>query len=279
MTFELLMPEWHNKTMKTLAERIRTLRESNRKKSNEMCRDLDLASGTVSRWESGSREPDIDMLKKIAKYLNTSIAYLTGETNDVKPYSEINIPVTVTPQSTAEAGLTVTVKASDKPLESNVHLETEDPEDVDAIKIPVLSPEQTACCGKGIPVTDATYQAEEYISVNKQEVGRLCNSKMPFAVKADGDSMTGWGILNGSRVIINPVEDIHDFDIVLVCYRDNLVLKKIQRMQDGSVRLYAADSTCITVPAEDASVDTLFTIWGKAMSYDYHKSGRIVHGL
>lgn len=259
-------------------DRQKNLRDQLKMTQYELAQKIGRSRSVVIKWESGS-QPNSASVSLLADALHTSVDFLMGKTNDPKPYSEISIPVTITPQSTTEAGLTVTVKASDKPLESNVHLETETPEDVDAIKIPVLSPEQTACCGKGIPVTDATYQAEEYISVNKQEVGRLCNSKMPFAVKADGDSMTGWGILNGSRVIINPVEDIHDFDIVLVCYRDNLVLKKIQRMQDGSVRLYAADSTCITVPAEDASVETLFTIWGKAMSYDYHKSGRIVHGL
>ena len=37
--------------------------------------------------------------------------------------------------------------------------------------------------------------------------------------------MERWGIEDGSRVI-NPVEEVHDFDIVLVCYKDNLALKK-----------------------------------------------------
>ena len=33
---------------------------------------------TVSFWESGSREPDLDTLKNIAVYFNVSIDYLLG---------------------------------------------------------------------------------------------------------------------------------------------------------------------------------------------------------
>jgi len=69
------------------------------------------------------------------------------------------------------------------------------------------------------------------------------------------------------------------FDIALVCYKDSLGLKKLQRMQDGSINLMAADGTIITVPEEDAHVPDLFAVWGKAMTYTYKESGRIKHGL
>jgi SOS-response transcriptional repressor LexA len=102
---------------------------------------------------------------------------------------------------------------------------------------------------------------------------------MPFAIIADGESMKKWGIRSGSRVVINPVEDVQDFDIALVCYKDNLVLKKLRRMRDGSIDLISADGSIITVPADDVCVPDLFAIWGKAMTYTYKESGKVKHGL
>lgn len=40
--------------------------------------DLGVVNQTVSFWETGSREPDLDMLVKIAKYFNIDIDYLLG---------------------------------------------------------------------------------------------------------------------------------------------------------------------------------------------------------
>ncbi|MCW1713221.1 S24 family peptidase [Caenicola nitritireducens] len=164
-------------------------------------------------------------------------------------------------------------------IKSNVHLEIEEPISIDQIVIPVLSPEQTACCGNGIPLSEITSGNDEKILVPRKEVGMLCDGKMPFAIIADGESMKKWGIRSGSRVVINPVEELHDFDIALVCYKDNLVLKKLRRMRDGSIELISADGSIITVPADDACVPDLFAIWGKAMTYTYKESGKVKHGL
>ena len=43
--------------------------------------DLGVVNQTVSFWESGSREPDLDTLVKIARYFNVTIGYLLGDEN------------------------------------------------------------------------------------------------------------------------------------------------------------------------------------------------------
>lgn len=165
-------------------------------------------------------------------------------------------------------------------MESNVHLEIEEPPvSEDVIEIPVLSPEQTACCGRGIPSAECTYENKESVQVQKKLIGRMCEGKMPFAIIAEGSSMERWGIEDGSRVVINPVEEVHDFDIVLVCYRDNLALKKVQRRPDGGINLLSADGAVIMVTREEAEVPALFEIWGKAMYYRQVRAGTIKHGL
>lgn len=215
---------------------------------------------SIIDYESGKTAPDIDTLAKLANVFRVSVAYLMGETEDPTPADQ-------------------SAKKEQPAIKSNVHFETEEPISIDQIIIPVLSPEQTACCGNGIPLSEITSDIDEKILVPRKEVGMLCDGKMPFAIIADGESMKKWGIRSGSRVVINPVEELHDFDIALVCYKDNLVLKKLRRMRDGSIDLISADGSIITVPADDVCVPDLFAIWGKAMTYTYKESGKVKHGL
>ena len=86
--------------------------------------------------------------------------------------------------------------------------------------------------------------------------------------------MTGWGIPDGSRIIINPAEKVCNMDIALICYHDNLALKKVRYMKDNSIDLLASDGTIIHIPTEE-QIPELFKIWGKAMA----EVSRIRHGI
>jgi len=44
----------------------------------ELGKRLNVCNQTVSFWESGQREPDLDSLLKIAKYFQVSADYLLG---------------------------------------------------------------------------------------------------------------------------------------------------------------------------------------------------------
>ena len=216
----------------------------------------------VSGVLSGKKGASYALACEIAYMLNTTVGYLTGETDNPELCSEEKKQVK---------------------MESNVHFEFEEPElkEKDLVSIPVLSPEQTACCGRGIPAAECTYRNEERVRVDRKDVGALCEGKMPFAIIADGDSMEKWGIKDGSRVVINPVEEVYDFDIALVCYKDRLALKKVQRRADGGISLLSSDGAVITVLPDEVNIPAVFSIWGKAMSYRYvyEEIGRIKHGL
>ena len=243
-----------------IGQRIRALRKNNKITQEQLAESMGVARPTISSWENNENMPTTENLFMLASILKTSATYLMGATDDPTPADQTAI--------------------KEQPvIKSNVHLETEEPISIDQIVIPVLSPEQTACCGNGIPLSEITSGNDEKILVPRKEVGRLCDGKMPFAIIADGESMKKWGIRSGSRVVINPVEELQDFDIALVCYKDNLVLKKLRRMRDGSIDLISADGSIITVPADDVCVPDLFAIWGKAMTYAYKESGKVKHGL
>lgn len=62
-----------------LATRLKKLRENKGWSKTEVARRLGMkASSTYSNWEYGNREPDLEMITKIAKLYQTSTDYLLG---------------------------------------------------------------------------------------------------------------------------------------------------------------------------------------------------------
>lgn len=62
--------------------RIRELRRARRVTQLKIAMDLDMSQNTISRYESGEREPGIAELIRIADYFHVSIDYLVGRTDD-----------------------------------------------------------------------------------------------------------------------------------------------------------------------------------------------------
>ena len=62
--------------------RIRELRKARRITQLKMALDLDMSQNTISRYESGEREPGFAELIRIADYFRVSIDYLVGRTDD-----------------------------------------------------------------------------------------------------------------------------------------------------------------------------------------------------
>lgn len=62
--------------------RIKELRKSRHITQLKMALDLNMTQNTISRYESGEREPGIVELIRIADYFHVSIDYLVGRTDD-----------------------------------------------------------------------------------------------------------------------------------------------------------------------------------------------------
>lgn len=60
-------------------ENLRTLRLSEKITQDELGKKLGVCNQTVSFWEIGKREPDLDMLVKIAENFQVSTDYLLGK--------------------------------------------------------------------------------------------------------------------------------------------------------------------------------------------------------
>ena len=62
--------------------RLKEIRKSKGISQLKMAMDLNTSQNTISRYETGDREPGINELIKIADYFNVSVDYLLGRTNN-----------------------------------------------------------------------------------------------------------------------------------------------------------------------------------------------------
>ena len=72
-----------------LFPRIRDLREDNDLTQKQIADYLNCSQVSYSYYEIGRRGIPSDVLIKLAKFYNTSIDYLLGLTNCIKPYERI----------------------------------------------------------------------------------------------------------------------------------------------------------------------------------------------
>jgi len=56
---------------------------------SQMSRDLGFSSGSFSQWTNGRSKISIDNLHKIAEYLNVSIDYLLGRTQNQNAHKKL----------------------------------------------------------------------------------------------------------------------------------------------------------------------------------------------
>lgn len=64
--------------------KLKKLRKSKKISQLKLAMDLNMNQNTISRYETGEREPGINELIKIADYFDVSIDYLVSRTDNPK---------------------------------------------------------------------------------------------------------------------------------------------------------------------------------------------------
>lgn len=75
-----------------LKERLVQLREENGIAQIELAERLHVTRQTVSRWEGGKTEPDVDTLIAIAKIFGVSLDYVCGADEVLRPERKEELP-------------------------------------------------------------------------------------------------------------------------------------------------------------------------------------------
>lgn len=277
-----------DKESNVIGERIKALRKKNRLTQKELADSACLDQAFISKIENGESRVSLSTIKSIANALNTTTAYLLGDIdwphrpNAFEGGDDI-LPGQITPERKLQRE--ALIRRIMDPNKPKPWLPTDDFDSNPAdsvtpvlektIKLPVLSQEQTACCGSGMMALDITSWEGETAIVPLSDIGAEYDDlRPPFVICTDGDSMTEWSIPNGSRVVINPAEEVRSMDIALVNYMGKLALKKVRFNRDKSIDLLSSDGNIMHIEPEDA-VPEVFNVVGKAMSL----TSRIRHGI
>ena len=75
--------------MSIFAKRLKKLREEKGLSQRELAKQVNIAHSTLGMYEIGEREPDFKITSRLASYLNTSVDYLVGLTDDPHPVDDI----------------------------------------------------------------------------------------------------------------------------------------------------------------------------------------------
>ncbi len=68
---------------------LRYLREKNGLSQSQLAKGLGVTQQTVNKYENHTTEPDIATLVRIARFFNTSVDFLVGNTSIERKYEEV----------------------------------------------------------------------------------------------------------------------------------------------------------------------------------------------
>lgn len=230
--------------MGSFGKRMKARRLELRKSRAAIALELGVVGNTVYRWETGGRSPDQETMLKIANVLDTSVAYLMGETDE--PGSQ----------------------AQKKPSPIGPDLKHNIISMDNWVPIPVLDINTAACAGAGNGLCGVAMEASEYILVDPGDVGPIDELHRPFCIRVEGDSMEGAGIPDKSKVIINPAVDVLNGRAALVVYNDTWAVKWILWRKDGGVELRSANPNYppVVIDPEVAADESWFRIIGPVVA-------------
>ena len=92
-----------------IVSRIDSLAKSKGTSIAEIERSVGFGNGKIGKWKKDPKSPPFESLSVVANHLETTIAYLTGETDDP------SVGIKVVAGSTAAARFSQTVPASQPP--------------------------------------------------------------------------------------------------------------------------------------------------------------------
>lgn len=66
-------------------ERLRARRRALKLTQKQLAEMVGVSPGAIGMYETGQRSPDLEMVRRLAVALDTSMSYLIGETDDPRP--------------------------------------------------------------------------------------------------------------------------------------------------------------------------------------------------
>lgn len=231
-----------------ISKRIAMARKQKGWIQTQLAEALGVSVDTVRRWEQEKRIPDTNMLQKLAQALDTTTAYLLGETDDpLKP-------------------------GASQPPDKAMALPKSNVRFVDVTWVPVVDGAITVCCGTGTAYAEDV----EWNVVGKYPVPTADLLGFSWALKdggvriitVEGDSMAP-RIEDGDQVLFADTELLNG-DLGLVRYRGRYMVRGVF-FEGDNIRLQAINKEydpIIVLPENLEEFCILGKVLGKALGFE-----------
>ena len=229
-----------------------------------------ISQAYFSQIELGQRKPSTGVLTNLAAALNTSVAYLMGETNDPRRHETLlgsDYPDATGNDPRHDAGVRIErqiLGLEPKKREPNEHEET-DPEGdfLNLLRVKVI--DKKACCGNGNKYEDFNFQVIGTRPVIDGELKALYSEDSLLAVRAEGNSMSP-EINDGDFVVFKfDSEDWSWGNQVVVCYNDALFVRGIAEGGKGKFPVILRSRRPVEYPDMIVKEEEPFNIVGRVI--------------
>lgn len=223
---------------KIFAERLKEKRNEAKLSQKELGDIASCSRYTVMGWEQG-KTPTLEVMRKIAVALNTSVTYLSGETDDPTP-----------PQSSR---VSVELQSNLRPIP---------PEDM--IMVPMVSPEIKVCAGDGnsYGVDVPELEVVGVWPLYDPKLSALYSSRSLSSMTVEGDSMEPQ-IHDGDIVVFNHDSAWVPGNVMVVCLDGRLMVKGIISQGEGKPPILR--STNRDYMDIQVSEDSFFLVYGRVL--------------
>lgn len=230
--------------------RMKQLREERHLTMREASKRLEIPYTTYVNYEKGLREPNSEMLIRIANFFNTSIDYLLGRSD-----SRVNESILDTVNAIDEDILRGTGNIQDALVFQNLRDKTtSDIYPIALKKFPLLG---EIACGKPIYANE---DRESYIMAGT-------DIQADFCLIAKGDSMIGARILDGDIVFIRIQEMVEEGEIAAVVIDDEATLKRVYYDRKNNIIQLVADNPAYKPIVYTGNELNAIHILGKAVAF------------
>jgi transcriptional regulator with XRE-family HTH domain len=231
-----------------VAQRLKQYRISRSLSQQQLAEKMGISRGYLAEIERGGKEPSFHFLQRLLDATSLSSEWILRGTDPMfAEESSIRDGDPKNAESLEGAG----IQKLPCGLFTLGHM----------VYVPLSS--ITACCGKGFNVYD-DYSLGTAIAVTKRNIGSLQKGLLPYAVMTEGCSMEGYGIREGSTVIVNPAEKVYSGCVAMVIFDERASIKKVYDTRDGK-NLISSSGHKIHVTDEELSEDWGPRICGRVM--------------
>ena len=228
---------------------LKKIRKNRNISQKQIADHLGIAQNSYSRYENGTRQPDIDMLNKLADYFGVTVDEILGRPADAAPDTEPESPDTASSST-----------SSDNSPHWNF-LDLNDPRFAPKALVHAPLPDldrETAL----IPILGSVRAGYDYIAEQemlgwlKVEEGFASLHRNAYALYVKGDSMSP-KIRHNDIAICLPDQPVHNDDLAIVCINGDEGTVKRVRFEDGGLTLIPANPRYKSIHYSAEDVKTL----------------------